>query len=519
MNTIEPASISSPSASNTPAPSQPPQVAPPQQAVPMRPRHDTIRRSEDVRPSYESTQKLLHSAQKETHRRQPSVADGQEGSATTGPSIQYPTEVETPANEEPGPPPRVPSRQVARRPRPTSEYYDERPHSYYGRVSYDYPPPGTGADPYQRADPYPRANEYYWPSMEDPYHMQVTPQRPYTKASIMRDTPPRGIAGPPPPAGGRKPLPRFQDPPEDDESDSGSPRKPRPRSVQTRSSWRHNGDTPPPGDVLRLPFTMWMNSNAKNHFVAFLGEFVGTTMFLFFAFAGTQVANIGGAAANSTTNAENGFSPQVLMYISLSFGFSLMVNVWIFFRISGGLFNPACTLAMVLTHTIPMVRGWLLLLAQIVGGIFASFLVSVIFPTAPNLRTTLSDGTSLVRGVFIEAILTAELVFTILMMAKEKHRSTFLAPVAIGLALFVAELVGVYYTGGSLNPARSFGPCVIAGEFDTEHWIYWVGPAAGAVVAYIFYRIIKILEYEMANPGQDEASDEKAARASGKETV
>lgn len=85
-------------------------------------------------------------------------------------------------------------------------------------------------------------------------------------------------------------------------------------------------------------------------------------------------------------------------------------------------FNPACTLAMVLTHTIPMVRGWLLLLAQIVGGIFASFLVSVIFPTAPNLRTTLSDGTSLVRGVFIEAILTAELVFTILMMAKEKHR-------------------------------------------------------------------------------------------------
>lgn len=74
-------------------------------------------------------------------------------------------------------------------------------------------------------------------------------------------------------------------------------------------------------------------------FVATIGEFMGTTMFLFFAFAGTQVANIGAGARTdqSTTNASTGFSPIVLLYIALSFGFSLMVNVWIFFRISGGL--------------------------------------------------------------------------------------------------------------------------------------------------------------------------------------
>lgn len=53
--------------------------------------------------------------------------------------------------------------------------------------------------------------------------------------------------------------------------------------------------------------------------------------------------------------------------------------------------------------------------------------------------------------------LTAELVFTILMLAGEKHKGTFIAPVGIGLALFVAEIAGVYYTGASLNPARSFG--------------------------------------------------------------
>lgn len=58
------------------------------------------------------------------------------------------------------------------------------------------------------------------------------------------------------------------------------------------------------------------------------------------------------------------------------------------------------------------------------------------------------------------------------MLANEKHKATFMAPIGIGLALFIAEMVGVYYTGGSLNPARSFGPCVISGVWDNEHWIY-----------------------------------------------
>jgi hypothetical protein len=125
------------------------------------------------------------------------------------------------------------------------------------------------------------------------------------------------------------------------------------------------------------------------------------------------------------------------------------------------------------------------------------------FPTPLNVRTTLSEGTSLAQGVFIEALMTSELVFTILMLAIEKHKSTFIAPVGIGLALFVAELVGVYYTGGSLNPARSLGPCIVTNLYDAEHWIYWVGPGLGSILAVGFYKFIKMLEYEMANPGQD----------------
>lgn len=89
------------------------------------------------------------------------------------------------------------------------------------------------------------------------------------------------------------------------------------------------------------------------------------------------------------------------------------------------------------------------------------------------------------------------------MLAKEKHKATFIAPVGIGLALFIAELCGVYYTGGSLNPARSLGPCIVTNTYDSTHWIYWLGPAIGCLFAIGFYKFIKILEYEMANPGQD----------------
>ncbi|KAF2709975.1 aquaporin-like protein [Pleomassaria siparia CBS 279.74] len=88
-------------------------------------------------------------------------------------------------------------------------------------------------------------------------------------------------------------------------------------------------------------------------------------------------------------------------------------------------------------------------------------------------------------------------------VALQLCRGTFIAPIGIGLSLFVAELTGVYFTGGSLNPARSFGPAVVNRHFEGYHWIYWAGPILGAAVAAGFYKFIKILEYETANPDQD----------------
>lgn len=96
---------------------------------------------------------------------------------------------------------------------------------------------------------------------------------------------------------------------------------------------------------MRMPLAHKVPDSVRNHFVAMCGEFVGTTLFLFFALGGTQVANNIPTSSGESIE-ETGSNPQQLQYIALSFGFSLAVNAWVFFRISGGLFNPAVTLGM-----------------------------------------------------------------------------------------------------------------------------------------------------------------------------
>jgi len=253
---------------------------------------------------------------------------------------------------------------------------------------------------------------------------------------------------------------------------------------------------------LHLPLIGYLPNRVRNHITAMIGEFTGTFLFLFMAFATTQVAN---ASSSGSGGQDNGITQvpnaSALTYIALGFGFSLAVNAWVFFRVSGGLFNPAVTLGMALIGAIGWIRGSLVFLAQILGSMAAAGVVLATFPGPMNVSTTLGGGTSVVQGLFIEMFLTAQLVITIFLLAAEKHKGTFLAPVGIGLSLFIAELSGVYFTGGSLNPARSFGPCVVLHSFPYYHWIYWVGPFLGSLLAVTFYRLIKVLEFETANPG------------------
>ncbi|KAL8720907.1 MAG: hypothetical protein Q9225_002293 [Loekoesia sp. 1 TL-2023] len=296
--------------------------------------------------------------------------------------------------------------------------------------------------------------------------------------------------------------------------DSG-PRRGNPPHRDVERGGPSGGD----GDIL--------SRGMRGHLVAMSGEFVGTIMFLYFAFGATQIAN------NIVPPTEA--SLDRLLFISLAFGFSLATTAWVFYRVSGGLFNPAVTLGLVLAGGLPPVRGALLFIPQMLGGMVAAGLVSCMFPGPLSVQTKLTGGTSIAQGLFIEMFLTAELVLTVLFLAAEKSKATYLAPVAIGLALFVAELTGVYYTGGSLNPARSFGPCVANRQFDGYHYIYvrqspeqlypgavrvakhvltlWIGPFLGAAIAAGYYHFAKWNRYEEANPGQDAISEHEAASA------
>lgn len=100
------------------------------------------------------------------------------------------------------------------------------------------------------------------------------------------------------------------------------------------------------------------------------------------------------------------------------------------------------TLGLCLIGAVGWVRGGLVLISQLLGAIAAAGIVSCLFPGPLAVRTTLGGNTSITRGLFIEMFLTAMLLITIFMLAAEKHKGTFLAPIGIGLALFVAELAG-----------------------------------------------------------------------------
>jgi aquaporin related protein len=130
-------------------------------------------------------------------------------------------------------------------------------------------------------------------------------------------------------------------------------------------------------------------------------------------------------------------------------------------------------------------------LAQVIGGIFASALVLWLTPGPVLFKNKLGDGTSLAQGVFVEFFCTAILVLSILMLAAEKSRITPFAPIGISMTLFACHMFSVTFTGASLNPARSFGPSVVARSFGKEHWIYWVGPLGGSLLSVAFYAWLK----------------------------
>lgn len=157
------------------------------------------------------------------------------------------------------------------------------------------------------------------------------------------------------------------------------------------------------------------------------------------------------------------------------------------------------TLALVITGSQPIVRSALILISQLTGSIAASALALGVFQTLTPVRTSPAEGVSIPRSLFIEAILTAQLVLVILLFARDKQAATAGSPVVIGLTLFACELVAIFWTGGSLNPARSFGPNVVSWTWNSTHWIYWAGPLLGSLLAVVVLRVLQALAAEMSD--------------------
>ncbi|KAJ3168166.1 hypothetical protein HDU88_001604 [Geranomyces variabilis] len=237
-------------------------------------------------------------------------------------------------------------------------------------------------------------------------------------------------------------------------------------------------------------------------------ETLGTFLFLFAAYGAVNAA--------STAAAAEGGPPGVVgvagtLMIATSFGLSLLVVAWALYRVLGGLLNPAVTVALVISKAITPRRGLMFLFAQVIGALVAGAVVEGLFPgpfTGANAR---KNGISLTQAFFLEIILTALFTIVVLMLAVEKSKHTYLAPVGIGLALFLVHLVAVPYTGCSVNPARSFAASVFEGTWD-DHWIFWLAPILGGVLASLFHMAIRRIDYESLNPGQDAAHDGEKQR-------
>ena len=216
----------------------------------------------------------------------------------------------------------------------------------------------------------------------------------------------------------------------------------------------------------------------------YMAELVGTFALVFIA--------VGSNAINHLSNGSLG-----LTGMAIATGTIVMVMIYATGHISGAHINPAVTIAMAATRKISLRDCLAYIISQVSGACAASILLLKLFPSAvssvnlgaTSLGMNISSGT----GIIIEAILTFLLVFVIFGVAVDSRSPSGLAGFAIGTFVLLAILVGGPVTGASMNPARSFGPALIAGYW-TNHLVYWIGPIIGGIVAALFYDNVFIQE-------------------------
>jgi MIP family channel proteins len=224
---------------------------------------------------------------------------------------------------------------------------------------------------------------------------------------------------------------------------------------------------------------------------AMIAEFLGCFLFIFIG--------AGSIIANSWT--QGAISP---VGIAAAHGLALGILITVFGVTSGGHFNPAVTIALLVARRIPPILAICYVAAQLSGAALGASLLRIVFPTAiwqaARLGTpALSAGVTIGAGLVVEALLTFFLLIAMYGTSVD-DRAPKLGGFAISLTVAASILGCGVLTGAAMNPARAFGPALISGIW-TNHFVYWIGPLVGAVLAACIYEYMII---PRSKPGQSD---------------
>ena len=212
----------------------------------------------------------------------------------------------------------------------------------------------------------------------------------------------------------------------------------------------------------------------------------------------------------------DGLSIESIIMIALAHGAAIGLMVYAFGHISGAHINPAVTIPMMITKKISVADGIGYIIFQLIGAVVAAFSLKAILP---EIGAKVNFGTqggpsellnnSVMAGITVEIILTFFLVTVIFLTAVHKKAPAGIHGISIGGMVFLLHLVGVPLTGASMNPARTFGPAVVSGFWEL-HWLYWVAPIIGGIIAGV------IMNYIFVNNAEPETKRRSRASSIGK---
>jgi len=225
---------------------------------------------------------------------------------------------------------------------------------------------------------------------------------------------------------------------------------------------------------------------------------------LIFVGCGTIVANSCCSGPGGSVD-----SSKVLL-VSTVMGFTVLVLAHIFGHISGAHINPAVTFGLLCTKRIPPKRAAFYFVGQMIGSVLGAVVLYGALP-ADNKgclgANTVASGFSVASALFLEIVATGVLMLTVMATVDVSNTSTKeIGVLPIGLAVFVCNLIAIPLTGCGINPARSFGPGLIAyltrsgcESVLDDHWIYWLGPFVGGAIFSVGYELIFQDNHESKN--------------------